>query len=103
MITVELKEEKLSVMVQREREPDEISDNIVCAILSVLIFAYAVSMKSKHHSIKTLGNSKGCGIEPEYPDSRSISDLYDTFWLMYIGIRFVTLIFPDNVKIRYEE
>ncbi len=101
MITVELKEEKGSVMVQREREPDEKSDNIICALLSVLIFAYALSMKMQHSRIRILGNSKGCGIEPLH--QFSVPEFYDYFRLMYIGIRFVYLIFPDNVKIRYEE
>ena len=103
MITVELKEEKASVMVHREREPDEEDDKIACALLSILMFAYAVFMNSKHHSIKLLGNSKGCGVAPLYPEYWDIEELADYFWLMHIGIRFVHLIFPDNVKIRYEE
>ena len=89
-------------MVQREREPDEQDDRIVCALLSVLMFAYAVSMNSKHRSITVLSDSKRCGIEPQYQKSWVIEELSDYFWLMYIGIRFVKLIFPDNVKIRYE-
>ena len=102
MITVELKEEKASVMVHKEQGPDEKDDKIVCALLSILIFAYAVSMRIKQRRmIKILGDSNGCGVEPR--DSWDVPEIYRYFLLMFLGIRFVHLIFPENVKIRYEE